>query len=34
MAVNIDMKKAFDKMEWNFLLAILQKLGFHSKWIN
>jgi len=34
MAVNIDMEKAFDKMEWNFLLVILQKLGFHAKWIN
>jgi hypothetical protein len=32
--VNIDMEKAFDKMEWTFLLAILQKLGFHPTWIN
>jgi hypothetical protein len=34
MAVNIDMEKAFDKMEWSFFLAILTKLGFHPKWIN
>jgi hypothetical protein len=34
MAVNIDMKKAFDKMEWSFLLAILTKLDFHPMWIN
>jgi len=34
IAVNIDMEKAFDKMEWSFLLAILQKLGFHPTWIN
>jgi hypothetical protein len=34
MAVNVAMEKAFDKMEWNFLLVILQKLGFHAKWIN
>jgi hypothetical protein len=27
-------KKAFDKMEWNFLFSILHKLGFHAKWIN
>ncbi|GLT67788.1 hypothetical protein SLA2020_400720 [Shorea laevis] len=33
MAVKIDMEKAFDKMEWNFLLAILSKLGFSPKWI-
>jgi exonuclease III len=34
MAINLDMEKAFDKMEWSFLLAILHKLGFHSRWIN
>jgi hypothetical protein len=28
------MEKAFHKMEWSFLLAILHKLGFHSRWIN
>jgi hypothetical protein len=27
-------KKAFDQMEWSFLLAILSKLGFHPTWIN
>jgi hypothetical protein len=34
MAFNIDMEKTFDKMEWNFLLAILHKLGLHPIWIN
>jgi hypothetical protein len=34
MAVKIDMKKTFDRMEWSFILAILSKLGFHSTWIN
>ncbi|XP_062145395.1 uncharacterized protein LOC133852645 [Alnus glutinosa] len=34
MAINLDMEKAFDKMEWSFLLAILHKLGFYSRWIN
>jgi hypothetical protein len=34
MAVNIDMEKTFDKMEWAFLLIIMKKLGFHPKWIN
>jgi hypothetical protein len=34
MAINIDLEKAFDRMEWNFLLSILQKLGFQAKWIN
>jgi hypothetical protein len=34
MVVNIDMEKAFNRMEWNFLLSISQKLGFQDKWIN
>jgi hypothetical protein len=34
MAFNIDMEKAFDKMEWPFILAILKQLRFHDKWIN
>ena len=34
MAVKIDMEKAFDRMEWSFILAILSKLGFRSTWIN
>jgi hypothetical protein len=28
------MEKAFDRMEWNFLFAIMTKLGFDDKWIN
>jgi hypothetical protein len=34
MAVKIDVEKAFDRMEWGFLLYILTKLGFNSIWIN
>ena len=34
MAIKIDMEKAFDRMEWNFILAILSKLGFQPTWIN
>ncbi|GLT68149.1 hypothetical protein SLA2020_404070 [Shorea laevis] len=34
MALKLDMEKAFDSMEWNFLLRILSLLGFHPKWIN
>jgi hypothetical protein len=34
MALKLDMEKAFDSMEWSFLLKILTLLGFHPTWIN
>jgi hypothetical protein len=34
MFLNMDTEKAFDKIEWDFILAIMQKLGFHSSWLN
>jgi hypothetical protein len=33
MALKLDMEKAFDSMEWDFILKILSLLGFHSTWI-
>jgi hypothetical protein len=34
MALKLDMEKAFDSLEWSFLLKILDLLGFHPTWIN
>jgi hypothetical protein len=34
MALKLDMEKAFDYMEWEFLLKILKLLGFNSIWIH
>jgi hypothetical protein len=34
MFLKLDMEKAFDRIEWNFLLAILEKLGFSPTWIS
>ena len=34
MFLNMDMEKAFDRMGWSFLLAILSKLGFSSIWVS
>uniref|UniRef100_A0A2N9IC90 Reverse transcriptase domain-containing protein n=1 Tax=Fagus sylvatica TaxID=28930 RepID=A0A2N9IC90_FAGSY len=33
MAIKLDMEKAYDMIEWSFLLNILKLLGFCDKWI-
>lgn len=32
-ALNIDMSKAYDKIEWLFLKAVMSRLGLSNKWI-
>ncbi|XP_059451038.1 uncharacterized protein LOC132181824 [Corylus avellana] len=34
MALKLDMEKAFDSMEWSFILKIMELLGFQPTWIN
>ena len=34
VALKLDMSKAYDHIEWNFLIEVLQSMGFSQKWQN
>jgi hypothetical protein len=33
MAIKLDMSKAYDRVDWGFLEAIMRRMGFAEKWV-
>ena len=34
IAIKLDMCKAYDKVEWGFIEQVMERIGFHERWIS
>ena len=34
ITMKLDMSKVYDRVEWIFFVKIMEKMGFHEKWLS